>query len=256
MKASVRFARGLAATALAVSCAVGIACGQTIVPVKEPDACKLQIVDMSILAGPKINPTDRGEGRPVQTRVYQLASDIKLNNVDFMDVYTDDKKALGEDIVKVQEFPSFPDSRQDIRFERDEKALYVAVVSLFRSPKGRSWYTLFELPPAPGKGNCYLKVCKNGDCKDAGPQLNPHYVVWIDGTRVDSGEDHLEDYPVAGRFQQVLSPLPAESGLGIPGARPVATASGRLGQAGPPTGPRKPITSAADEQGGAEEGKE
>ena len=244
-------ARWIAATALAVSCALGIACGQTIVPVKEPDSCKLQIVDMSILTGPKVNATESGEGRPVQTRVYQLASDIRLNNADFMDVFTDDKKALADDIVKVQEFPSFPDSRQDIRFERDEKALYVAVVSLFRSPKGRSWYTLFELPPAPGKGNCYLKVCKEGNCRDSGPQLNPHYVVWIDGTRVDTGEDHLDDYPVAGRFQRVLSPLPEQSGPGIPGGRPVATAT-----AAPQNTPRKPVTSAADEQGGAEEGKE
>ena len=244
-------ARWLAATALAVSCALGIACGQTIVPVKEPDSCKLQIVDMSILTGPKANPTESGEGRPVQTRVYQLASDIRLNNADFMDIFTDDKKALADDIVKVQEFPSFPDSRQDIRFERDEKALYVAVVSLFRSPKGRSWYTLFELPPAPGKGNCYLKVCKDGNCRDSGPQLNPHYVVWIDGTRVDTGEDHLDDYPEPGRFQRVLAPLPVQSGPGIPGARPVATAS-----AAPQNAPRKPVTSAADEQGGAEEGKE
>ena len=203
--------------AVAVECAVGLACGQTVLPIKEPDACKLQIVDMSILASPRINATEAGEGRPVQTKVYQLASDVRLNNADFMDVFKDDKKALGEDLIKVQEFPVYPDSRSDIRFERDEKALYLAVVSIFRSPKGRSWYTLFELPPAPGKGNCYLKVCKDGNCNDAGPQLNPHYVVWIDGTRVDSGEDRLEEYPAPGRFQRVLAPMrPAGAGAPVP----------------------------------------
>ena len=129
--------------AVAVACAVGLACGQTVLPIKEPDACKLQIVDMSILASPRINSTEAGEGRPVQTKVYQLASDVRLNNADFMDVFKDDKKALGEDLIKVQEFPVYPDSRSDIRFERDEKALYLAVGSIFRSPKGRSWYTLF-----------------------------------------------------------------------------------------------------------------
>lgn len=198
---------------VAIACSVGLACGAQVLPIKEPDACKLQIVDMSIIASPRINPTEAGEGRPVQTRVYQLSSDVRLNNADFMDVFADDKKALGDDLVKVQEFPVYPDSRSDIRFERDEKAMYLAVVSLFRSPKGRAWYTLFDLPPPPGKGNCYLKVCKDGQCTDAGPNLNPHYVVWIDGTRVDSGEDKLEDYPAPGRFQRVLAPMrPAGSG--------------------------------------------
>ena len=229
-------ARGVVASALALGCAVALACGQTIVPIKEPDSCKLQIVDMSILASPRINLTEDGDPRPVQTRVYQLASDVRLNNTDFLDLYADDKKALGEDLVKVQEFPVYPDSRSDIRFERDEKALYVAVVSIFRSPKGRSWYTLFELPPAPGKGNCYLKVCKDGQCKDAGPQLNPHYVVWIDGTSVDNGEDRLEDYPTPGRFQRVLTPMRGPNGAP---AGPLPAGSGKSLVSPPANRPRE-----------------
>lgn len=210
-------ARSLVVAVLALGSAVAIACGQTVLPIKEPDNCKLQIVDMSILASPRINPTDRGEGRPVQVRIYQLASDTRLHNADFLDVYKDDKKVFGEDLIKTQEFPVYPDSRTDIRFERDDKALHLAVVAIFRSPKGRSWYTIYELPPAPGKGSCYLKVCKDGICKDAGPDLNPHFVVWIDGTRVDTGDDRLDEYPEPGRYQRVLSPLDG----GPPGRNPV-----------------------------------
>jgi type VI secretion system VasD/TssJ family lipoprotein len=234
--------RTLFAFALAMVCAIALACGQTVVQPKEPDACKLQVVDMSILASPRINPTEAGDARPVQTRVYQLASMTALDNVDFMDLYQDDKKALGEDLIKKQEFPVYPDSRTDIRFERDEKAMYLAVVSIFRSPKGRSWYTTFELPPAPGKGNCYLKVCKDGVCADAGPQLNPHYVVWIDGTRLDSGDDRLEEYPEPGKYQRVLAPMqPAGKG-------PIVKPFPRRANEDAPAPPK----AAGDEHGGGE----
>lgn len=215
----------LAVVLLALVCAVGIACSPTIVPVKEPDNCKLQVVDMTILASPRINPTEKGEPRPVQTRIYQLSTDARLHNADFLEIWKDDKKALGESLIKVEELPVYPDSRTDLKFERDEKALFIAVVSIFRSPKGRSWFTLFELPPPPGKGNCYLKLCKDGQCKDAGPELNPHFVVWIDGTRVDTGEDKLEDYPNPGKYQRVL--LPSGSG----GEAPPPAAGGSPGGA-------------------------
>ena len=52
-------------------CAIGtialmaaVACGDVIVPPKEPDSCKLQVVDMTILASQRLNPTDLGEPRP------------------------------------------------------------------------------------------------------------------------------------------------------------------------------------------------
>lgn len=226
-----------------IATAIFLACGNTVVPIKEPDNCKLQIVDMAILASPRINTTEKGEPRPVQVRVYQLASDTRLNHADFQEMWKDDKKALGEDLLKVQEFPVYPDSRSDVRFERDSKALFVAVMAIFRSPKGRSWYTLFELPPAPGNGNCYAKVCKDGLCADSGPQLNPHFTVWIDGSRVDEGEDKLESYPKPGKSQHI-GEEPAPSVDPSPGA-PAATARERPAGPGTPSMPEVPTVPTA-----------
>lgn len=178
---------------------VATACGNptTVLPVKEPDNCKLQVANMTVLASQRINPTVMGEPRPVQLRIYQLRTDTRLLYADFEKVWKDDKGTLKDDLVRVEEVSIYPDSRTNIAFERDEQAMFVAAVALFRNPTGRSWWTAFEFPPAPGKGNCGMPKCAGGECSDAaaGPVLNPEYVVWVDGTRVDEGEDHLEDYP-------------------------------------------------------------
>jgi type VI secretion system protein VasD len=199
-----RRAAGLLLISLAVFLAgagsvTAFGCSPTIVVPKEPDRCKLQLVDMAIMASARLNPTDNGEARPVQLRIYQLTTDVRLNNSDFEKIWKADKATLGDDLVKVEEMSIFPDSRTDIRFERDEKALYVAAVALFRTPRGRSWYTVMELPPAPGKGDCQVLECDGGGCKEQQNRLNPHYYVWLDGTRVDDGEDRLDEFPVPGR---------------------------------------------------------
>jgi type VI secretion system protein VasD len=201
-----RSALGATLVAAAAASVLGIACSQP-VPPKEPEACKLQRVSMTIIASPRINQADNGDARPVQVRIYQLATDVRLNNASFHDVWKDDKTALKDDLVKNEELSVYPDSRTDITFERDEKAMTIGAVALFRNPKGRSWYTTFELPPSPGKGSCGQQTCPDGGCPDAGPKLNPVYVVWIDGSRVDEGSDHIDDYPQSGRRVEAHLPF-------------------------------------------------
>jgi type VI secretion system protein VasD len=192
-----------------------VACSQTPVVPKEAESCKLQVVNMTIIASPRINLADNGEPRPVQLRIYQLGTDIRLNNASFDGVWKADKATLQEDLIKSEELSVYPDSRTDIQFERDEKAMVVGGVALFRNPRGRSWYTTFELPPSPGKGAC-TPVCAGGECDGSAPKPNPHYVVWIDGSKVDDGSDHIDEYPRSGRrtevhlpFSEPASPEPA-----------------------------------------------
>jgi type VI secretion system protein VasD len=182
----------------------GVACNTVNVP-KEPEKCTLQLVDLTIMASDRVNPAESGEPRPVQLRVYQLTTDVHLNNASFEQIWKADKATLGEDLVKVEEMSVYPDSRTDIRFERDPKALIVGAVALFRTPKGRTWYTTFELPPAPGKGDCTILEpnCEAGACKkDLVSRLNPHFYVWLDQSRVDDGEDRLEEFPTPGRRRE------------------------------------------------------
>jgi type VI secretion system protein VasD len=220
----------------AMSCvlAAPLACSPpvTILPVKEPDKCTQQIVGLSIMTSDRLNPQLGGQPRPVQMRIYQLKSDQRFINASFDEIWGPedakewDKKVLQDDLVKVDEFPIYPSTRTEVKFERDESALWVFAVAKFRQPTGRSWYTEFELPPPPGKGECGMPECKGPGC-DAGaktpPNLNPKFSVWADRTRVETGEDHLDDEYPSGKIRELRLRGVSSS----PKAAPTAAGGGR-----------------------------
>ncbi|MBK7395560.1 MAG: type VI secretion system lipoprotein TssJ [Myxococcales bacterium] len=192
--------------ALAAAPLAWVGCKQEILPVKEPKKCDLQVVTLTVVAAPLINPSNEGEARPVILRIYQLKNDVQLLNAKFEEVWKDDKKTLGEEtIVKVDELPIYPNSKTEVKFERDESAQYVVGVALFRNPKGRSWFTTFELPPSPKKGQGCGATCTGEECDGgAPPVLFPKFSLWIEGTRIDTGDDHLDDVsPDAGRYNVI-----------------------------------------------------
>ncbi|MBN2194436.1 MAG: type VI secretion system lipoprotein TssJ [Polyangiaceae bacterium] len=162
----------------------------------EGEPCTLQMVSFSVIASDRLNPTPLGEPRPVQIRIYQLKSDIRFLNASFEDVWKKDAETLQDDLVKVDEFPLYPNTRRDVKFERDESAQYVVAAALFMSPQGRSWYTSFEYPPAPGEGACGMAECEGEDCEETTePVLNPKFYVWVEGNRVEDGIEHASDQP-------------------------------------------------------------
>jgi len=219
---SLRRALFAALTAALVSGAVNVACsGAPAVDAQAPKSCTLQVVGMTVISSPRINPEDDGSPRPVQLRVYQLKTDTRLLNASFEQVWKDDKATLQDDLVKVDELSVFPDTRTEVRFERDPSALFVVAVALFRNPKGRSWWTEFELPPPPGKGNCMFAApkCSGASCQqEAGaPPLAPHFAVWIDESRLDDGSDHLDQYPDASRIRELYLHFAPPPGRPAPG---------------------------------------
>jgi type VI secretion system protein VasD len=232
----------LAITAGVAIGAFGIACSSgTPVIVQPPKSCTLQIVGMTIIASPKINPEEDGSPRPVQLRLYQLKTDTRLLNASFEQVWKDDKGTLQDDLMKVDEFPVYPDTRTEVKFERDPAALFVVGVALFRNPKGHTWWTEFELPPAPGKGDCMFPdpKCSGPDCqKEAGaPPLAPHFSIWIDESRIDDGADHLDEYPDATRIRQLYLRFQSPGGQPGVGSAPTLPSTPSV-----PTTPSLPST--------------
>lgn len=193
--------------AAAVVGGLGTACSSSPVIVQPAKSCTLQVVGMTIISSPRINLAEDGSPRPVQVRLYQLKTDTRMLAASFQQIWKEDKATLQDDLMKVDEFSIFPDTRSEVKFERNPDALFVMGVALFRNPQGRTWWTEFELPPAPGKGDCMNPdpKCSGPDCaKDGGgAPLKPHFSLWIDESRIDDGADHLDEYPDATRIRQL-----------------------------------------------------
>ncbi|MDB5216758.1 MAG: Type secretion lipoprotein/VasD [Myxococcaceae bacterium] len=182
--------------------------GPTILPVKEGKKCEIQVVSLAVVASPLINPTLEAEARPVQMRIYQLKDDVRLQAATFEQIWKEDATVLGPDVIKRDEVFVYPNTRTDVKFDRDPAASFIVGAALFRNPKGRSWYVSFELPPAPGKGDCLTPgnpACEDGKC---GTNANPKFSMWVDGTRVDDGADHLGDVTDGRRIRIVTLSKP------------------------------------------------
>lgn len=209
-------------TMLALCAYAAASCGSpTVVPIREPKKeCEIQVVSLSLIASDTINPSEDGESRPVVVRVYQLKDAIRFQNATFEQVWRDDTTTLGNDVVTRSELYAYPNTRTEAKFVRDPAAEFVIAAALYRRYQGKSWYLSFELPPAPGKGDCRSGTCEGDSCDR--PDPNPKFALWLDGTRVEEGSNHLQDI-TDGRRVRVVNL--GKSGSAAPrGPEPVASA--------------------------------
>ena len=180
--------------------------------VVEPKKCEVQKVSLSVIAAKDINPTLDGEARPVLFRIYQLKSDVRFQSAKFDQVWKEEPQALADDVVKMDELYVYPNCRTELKFERDPAAEIVVAAALFRNHTGRSWYTSFELPPPPGKGDCTTPGCE-ADKQCELDRVNPRFAVYVDETRVDDGAGHMDEVTEARRTRVVYLSKPAASGV-------------------------------------------
>jgi type VI secretion system protein VasD len=185
-----------------------VACAGTVPTPETPGKCPPQSVTISLLASGAVNPTPNGAPRPVVVRIYQLKNDARLYNASFDDVWHDDKTVLGDDVVKVNEVEIYPATRTDVKFERSEAVQHVAAVAIFQQPKGRSWFSIFDLPPPPEAGKCDKQACSSDDDDDCETRASAsgQYSFWMDGSKVDDGVEHLDDFQKVGPMTKTRGP--------------------------------------------------
>ena len=178
------------------------ACGGSTPPAKAPGKCAPQNITVSILSSPAINRSPEGEPRPVVVRLYQLKAEPRLYNASFEQIWKEDKGTLADDLVSAQDVQVYPGMRTDVKFVRPPTVNHVAAVALFSSPAGRAWFSSLDLPPTPEDGKCGPEACAPGDeeCANASFQ-NPHIVYWVDGSKIDDGVEHLDDFPAPGKMK-------------------------------------------------------
>lgn len=136
-----------------------VAIGACSAPVPEPkvakkETCPPAATSIVLSASDRSNATPDGTGRPVQVRVYQLLADAKLRGATFEEIWQKDKETLGTDLKSVSELTAFPGKSQDLPIKRHPEANFVALVALFREPKGTDWFVTYELTAPPQTPPC------------------------------------------------------------------------------------------------------
>jgi type VI secretion system protein VasD len=166
-------------------------------PAESAEPCDKQVLTLGVLATPHLNPEETGESRPVVLRIYQLKTDVGFRNATFEKIWKQDQEGLGKDLLAKQELTVFPNSVQSLDFERNPEANYFVAAGLFRDPKGRQWYSVLEMPPAPGEESCLAK-CAGDQCAQA-IDPNPKIYLRLDGIRVEEGGAYADEFKKAGR---------------------------------------------------------
>ena len=187
---------------LAALVALGLlGCATAAPPPAAPKVCDQQLVTLNLYATPAINPSAAGRPRPVVVRLYQLRSDVRLENASYEDLLARDKEVLEGDLLKVDEVSVFPSERLEVQFERVKGAAFLAAVALFRSPKGTSWRSLYGFPPLPSDAPCGRRAGAPA------PEVAPQAAFFLDATRVDDGTQFDESmFQGAGPVRRVALP--------------------------------------------------
>jgi type VI secretion system protein VasD len=148
-------------------------------PKQAAKPCVVHSPTLAISASEQTNAAPSGEGRPVQVRIYQLKTDLRLRNAAFEDIWQKDKEVLADDLVSVAEQTLYPGETKTVPLKTRPEAQKVAAVALFREPQGKDWFVSYELPPPRTKPPC--------------PEAGPRISVWLDRMQIQDGEGRTPD---------------------------------------------------------------
>jgi len=136
-------------------------------------------LELQVTASARLNSLTAGDGRPVQLRVYQLKSDVKLRTASFEDIWQNDAKVLEGDVVSSDQQSIFPSEKKILSVTPKPDAAYLALVALFREPQGKDWFLTYEITPAKQEPPCGKK-----------PAPIP---VWLDRMQIQDGAGRAPD---------------------------------------------------------------
>jgi type VI secretion system protein VasD len=105
-----------------------------------------------------VNPDQNNRPSPVVVRVYQLKDSAKFTSAGYFELSDDAAKALGPDLIKVEEHQLKPGENITVGLAVAGDAKFVGVVAAFRNFRDAQWRVVV---PAPLKKNALIVVAKN-----------------------------------------------------------------------------------------------
>ncbi len=105
------------------------------------------MVNISVKAGPDINPDSSGQGAPLVLRVYQLASGAGFGNAEFFALYKSDAATLGADIVHRDDLALNPGDTKTLALSPTDQAKTIGFFAGVRDFNGVTWRNTTDFPP-------------------------------------------------------------------------------------------------------------
>jgi type VI secretion system protein VasD len=131
---------GVRVLLLGLALAVGLAgCGS-----KPPPPT---IVELTVKAGPGINPDADGRASPVILRVYQLAATGSFDKSDFFQLYDKEAATLGADLAGSDQLALTPGTSKTVTIELKPQAKFIGIIAAFRGIDRAAWRVGTSVPP-------------------------------------------------------------------------------------------------------------
>jgi type VI secretion system protein VasD len=105
------------------------------------------MVNISINAGPDINPDPAGQGAPVEFRVYQLTAAAGFTGAEFFALYKADAATLGADIVHRDVLPLNPGDSKTLALSPTDQVKTIGFFAGLRDFSQASWRATADVPP-------------------------------------------------------------------------------------------------------------
>ena len=144
---SLRVTIALLAVGAVVACA-------TKPPPPPPPPPKATLV---IATRPDTNPDESGRASPVVVRVYQLKSDAAFTGAGFFNLFDDERKVLGPDLIARDEYELVPGERRTVELAPPADMRFLGAVAAFHDVRNSNWRTLLPMPKN-GLGNARVEI--------------------------------------------------------------------------------------------------
>jgi type VI secretion system protein VasD len=204
---------------------------------KVPEPCDTQVVTLDIYGSEDLNASEAGRPRPVVVRLYQLATDMRMQNAKYDDILFKDAETLKTDLMKVDEVELFPNDLVRVVFERIPEATILAGAAMVRDPQGHSWKTYYEFPPMPNEKESCKKKEEGEEEKKEEPQAFPKTEFYVVERKIDNGSQFDQSmFPNATPIRAI--DLPKRSAGTESFAQAGAPAPGGAGRPAPPGRPQ------------------
>ena len=105
-------------------------------------------LEMNVTAKADMNPDDSDLASPLVIRLYELKDKKKFEEIEFYDIYANDLKILGKNMIDKHRLKHFvPDTKRKKMFVLNKKTKFIGIFAEFSQYKNSQFRAVVEIDP-------------------------------------------------------------------------------------------------------------